>query len=272
MFTQGLVGGDDGTVAHRLFFLFVFLSAGCVERSSKLVIPIQGEALAGTVLQRGDNLAFFIEKDGRSISQMVPIGYLQYSTLKEGDFVIRRFNGEGIYVLLDASQVHFNRLPSTNSSTAWVASVLATTHRASIRKWADSLRVDTETLSDDELLTGSEFIDIQILASVKIFDLQAPVTPENVEKLQHLPALETLIIGNREVNEDSLKSLASVRSLDKLNLAYSRLNIDSVFPLRKLSHLSTVTLSKRQVSRFGIDPIRKQLPSTKVQVLDMRDD
>ncbi len=98
------------------------------------------------------------------------------------------------------------------------------------------------------------------------------VSAEGIKKLQALPELKSLTVGQRlaykppvTVSDDTVSAVAGCRSLEALSLQEARLTLPALSQLKKLAHLKKLSLDGIDLSDSDLAALKQQLPQTDVK-------
>lgn len=98
------------------------------------------------------------------------------------------------------------------------------------------------------------------------------VSAEGIKKLQALPELKSLTVGQRlaykppvTVSDDTVSAVAGCGSLESLSLQEARLTLPALSQLKKLTHLRKLSLDGIELSDSDLAALKQQLPQTDVK-------
>jgi len=144
---------------------------------------------------------------------------------------------------------------------------------AGLAALADLPGLERLTVAGSGEISDQGMAAIATLKHLKEFRVwHSGVTVEGIKKLQSLPEIKSLTIGQRlaykpptTVSDETVVAVAGCPSLEALALQEARLTLPALSQLKKLPHLKKLTLDGIDLSDADLASLKQQLPQTEIK-------
>lgn len=148
----------------------------------------------------------------------------------------KKFTGAGLDALADSAVENLTVAGSTEINDDGMAAIARIKHLKSFRVW------------------------------------HSGVSAEGVKKLQALPELKSIVVGQRlaykpptTVSDETVTALSGMPNLESISLQEARLSLTALSQLKKLTHLKKLLLDNIDISDSDLAALKQQLPQVDIK-------